>query len=412
MRRRVVITGMGAVTPLGVDLRSSWEALCQGRSGIRRIAKFDPSGFRTQIAGEVRGFDPQRFMDAREVRHTDPFIHFALGASLMAVQDAGLDGRMPSLRSGAVVGTAMGGIATLERNHRLLLQGRGHRISPFFVPSLLPNMATAHVAIRLGLRGPNSSAVTACATGAQAIGEAFRCIQRGEADLMVAGGTEAAITPLVFSGLDAMRAMSTRNQEPERASRPFDRQRDGFVAAEGAGIVVLEELGHALRRGARIYAEVLGYAANNDAHHITAPHPQGDGAARCMAAALRDAGRSPQEVDYINAHGTGTPLNDVSETRAIKRVFGRRAYRIPVSATKSMTGHMWGAAGSVEAIFTALSLYQGVLPPTINLEEPDAECDLDYVPLESRCQEIGLALSNSFGFGGVNVTLVLGRWEG
>lgn len=410
--RRVVITGLGAITPLGGDAQRSWSAVCEGRSGIRRITRFDPTPFRTQIAGEVQEFRPEEFLDRREIRRMDLFVQYAVVAARMAVEDAALSLQEEEpQRVGVIVGTGFGGLITLERNHIALLNQGPQRVSPLFLPMMIANMASAQVSIHLGAKGPNSCVVTACATGAHCIGDAFRVIQRGDAEVMIAGGTEATLTPLMVAGFDAMRAMSTRNDEPERASRPFDRERDGFVPAEGAGVMVLEELEHARRRGARIYAELIGYGLTGDAYHVTAPDPEGDGAARCMAMALRDAGISPAEVDYINAHGTSTPLNDVVETMAIKRVFGEHAYRVPVSSTKSMTGHLLGAAGSVEAIFTVLAIRDGIIPPTINLEEPDPQCDLDYVPQRARRQEVRVAMSNSFGFGGANAVLVFRKLE-
>jgi 3-oxoacyl-[acyl-carrier-protein] synthase II len=411
MKRRVVITGVGAITPLGVGVEKSWQALCQGKSGIGVITRFDASGFRTRIAGEVNDFNPLDFMDSKLVRRGDRFIHFALAAARMAMDDSGLViNASNSERVGVSVGTAMGGIESLEKNHRLLLQGARHQISPFFIPSFLANMAPGQVAIEFGARGANMCSVTACASGTHAIGDAFRVIQRGEADAMIAGGAEAAIRPVIFAGLDVIKVMTTRNEEPEKASRPFDKHRDGFIIGEGAGIVILEELEFALNRGARIYAEVLGYGLNSDAYHITAPDPEGRGAASCMKMALDDAGTSIDKVDYINAHGTSTVLNDLSETRAIKSVFQGRSKKIPVSSNKSMMGHLWGAAGAVEAIFCLLTINRGIIPPTINYETPDPECDLDYVPNVARRAEVKVALSNSFGFGSTNATLVFGRF--
>ena len=412
MKRRVVITGAGAVTPLGVGVEESWRALCQGKSGIGAITRFDASDFRTRIAGEVNGFNPLDFMDRKLARRGDRFIYFALAATRMALEDSGLSiNASNSGRVGVSVGTAMGGIESLEKNHQLLLEGARQQISPFFIPSFLCNMATGQVAIQFGARGANMCSVTACASGTHAIGNAFRVIQRGEADAMIAGGAEAAIRPVIFAGLDVIKVMTTRNEEPEKASRPFDRDRDGFIMSEGAGIVILEELEFALNRGARIYGEVLGYGFNSDAYHITAPDPLGKGAAGCMKMALNDAGISIDSVDYINAHGTSTVLNDLSETRAIKSVFQGQSNRIPVSSNKSMMGHLWGAAGTVEAIFCLLTINQGIIPPTINYETPDPECDLDYVPNVARQAEVKVALSNSFGFGSTNATLIFGRFR-
>lgn len=412
MKRRVVVTGMGMVTPLGVGTEASWRALCQGKSGVEPVTHFDASQFRTRIAGEVKGFDPHDFIDRKLARRGDRFIHFALAAARMALEDSKL--KITSAndeRVGVSVGTAMGGIESIERNHELLIKGKRQQISPFFVPSFLCNMATGQVAIEFGAKGANMCTVTACASGTHAIGDAAIVIQRGEVDAMIAGGTEAAIRPLVFAGLDPLKVMSARNDEPEKASRPFDKERDGFVIGEGAGMVILEELESAQKRGARIYGEVLGYGLNSDAYHITAPDPEGAGAASCMRLALEDAAISPDQVDYINAHGTSTVLNDLSETRAIKSVFGERSHKIPISANKSMMGHMWAGAGVVEAIACLLTITEGIIPPTINYETPDPECDLDYVPNEVRRAEVKIVLSNSFGFGSTNGCLILGKFS-
>jgi 3-oxoacyl-[acyl-carrier-protein] synthase II len=412
MKRRVVITGVGAVTPLGIGVEESWQALCQGKSGVSTITSFDASDFRTRIAGEVKGFNPLGFIDRKLVRRGDRFIHFALAAARMALEDSKLRiDASNSERVGVSVGTAMGGIESIEKNHQLLLEGARQQISPFFVPGFLCNMATGQVAIEFGARGANMCSVTACASGTHAIGDASRVIQHGEVDAMIAGGAEAAIRPLVFAGLEPVKVMSTRNDEPEKASRPFDKERDGFVIGEGAGMVILEELEFALSRGARIYGEVLGYGSNSDAYHITAPDPDGRGAASCMKMALDDASISNSQIDYINAHGTSTVLNDLSETRAIKRVFGAQSKRIPVSSNKSMVGHMWAGAGVVEAIFCLLTINRGIIPPTINYETPDPECDLDYVPNVARKAEVKVALSNSFGFGSTNGCLILGKFS-
>ncbi len=410
MKRRVVITGLGAITPLGIGTDKSWQSLCQGKSGVGMITRFDTTNFRTRIAGEVKEFNPLDFMDRKLGRRSSRFIHFAIAAARMAMEDARLtinsnDGD----RIGVSVGTALGGIESLEKNHRLLLQGARRQISPFFVTSFIANMAPGEIAILFGAKGPNMCSVTACATGTHAIGDAFRVIQGSEAEVMIAGGADAGITPIMLAGLDAERVTSARNDAPEKASRPFDKDRDGFVMSEGAGIVILEELEFALNRGAKIYAEVLGYGFNNDAYHITSPDLEGEGAAKCMKRALNDAGIPIDKVDYINAHGTSTQLNDLSETRAIKRVFQGRSNSIPASANKSMTGHLWGAAGAVEAIFCTLTITQGIIPPTINYETPDPECDLDYVPNVAREAKVRVALSNSFGFGGTNATLILGQ---
>ncbi len=412
MKRRIVVTGMGAVTPLGIGVEKSWQSLCQGKSGVGVITRFDASDFRTRIAGEVKGFNPSDFIDRKLVRRGDRFIHFALAAARMAMEDSGLTiNGSNSERVGVSVGTAMGGIESIEKNHELLIKGARRQISPFFIPSFLCNMATGQVAIEFGARGANMCSVTACASGTHAIGDAFRVIQHGEADAMIAGGAEAAIRPLVFAGLEPVKVMTARNEEPEKASRPFDRERDGFVIGEGAGVVILEELEFALNRGARIYGEVLGYGLNSDAYHITAPDPEGRGAAGCMRMALNDAGISIDMVDYINAHGTSTVLNDLSETRAIKSVFQGRSKQIPISSNKSMMGHMWAGAGVVEAIFSLLTINHSIIPPTINYETPDPECDLDYVPNVARKAEVKIALSNSFGFGSTNATLILGKFS-
>ncbi len=418
--RRVVVTGLGALTPLGNTAEEFWTGLVQGRSGIGPITKFDAGErdangeyrYPTRIAGEVRGFDPLRYVDRKEARRLDPYLHYAIACSVMAVEDAGLDtGKVDGDRFGVLIGSGIGGITTLLEGERVRLEKGPERVSPFVIPMLIINMASGLVSMRFGARGPNSAVVTACATGNHAIGDAFRLIQRGDADVMIAGGAEAIIVPLTIAGFSAMKAMSTRNDEPEKASRPFDAHRDGFVPSEGGGVVVLESLEHALRRDARIYAEVLGYGMTADAYHMTAPDPEGDGASRAMALALRDAGVSPAEVGYINAHGTSTPYNDRFETLAIKKVFGDHARKLAVSSTKSMTGHLLGAAGGVEAIATVLALCRGVLPPTINYETPDPDCDLDYLPNQARKQEVEVALSNAFGFGGTNATLVFRKYR-
>ena len=412
MKRRVVITGMGAVTPLGIGVEKSWQSLCQGKSGIGLVTRFDASDFRTMIAGEVDGFDPLDFIDRKLERRGDRFIHFALAATRMAMEDSGLTiNDSNSDRVGVSVGTAMGGIESIEKNHELLIKGARQQISPFFVPGFLCNMATGQVAVEFGARGANMCSVTACASGTHAIGDAFRVIQQGEVDAMIAGGAEAAIRPLIFAGLDPLKVMSARNDAPEKASRPFDRDRDGFIIGEGGAIVILEELEFAQNRGATIYGEVLGYGHNSDAYHITAPDPEGMGAASCMKMALGDAGISLGQVDYINAHGTSTVLNDLSETRAIKSVFGERSHKIPISSNKSMLGHMWAGAGAVEAIFSLLTINGGIIPPTTNYETPDPECDLDYVPNVAREAEVKVVLSNSFGFGSTNGTIILGKFS-
>ena len=411
-KRRVVVTGMGCVTPLANDLEGSWEGALAGRSGIGPITKFDASTFSSRIAGEVKDFDPAKYIDRKEVKRTDPFVQYAIAAAEMAVRDAALD--LEHLRKdevGVLIGSGIGGLETIERNHKQLLERGWKRISPFFIPMAVINMASSAVSIRFGFKGPCSSVVTACATGANAVGDAFKIVQRGDAPVMLAGGSEAVITPMAVGCFCVMRALSTHNDDPSGASRPFDKNRDGFVIGEGCGILILEELEHALARGARIYAEVIGYGMSSDAYHITMPDPQGEGAFLCMKAAIRDAGIQPQEVDYINAHGTSTPLNDKTETLAIKEVFGQAAYEIPVSSTKSVTGHLLGAAGAVEAIFSIMALFTGKIPPTANYQEPDPDCDLDYVTQGARETNPKVALSNSFGFGGVNATLIFKKME-
>jgi len=404
--RRVVVTGLGTLSPVGNTADEFWSSLLQGRSGVGPITKFDTTGYPTRIAGEVRNFDPLNFVDKKEARRLDPYLQYAVASSVLAVQDAALDtSKVDGTRFGVLIGSGIGGISTLLQSHKDLLEKGPDRVSPFFIPMLIANMASGLVSMRFGARGPNSAVVTACATGNHAIGDSFRIIQRGDADLMIAGGSEAIIVPLTIAGFCSMKAMSTRNDEPTKAMRPFDATRDGFVAGEGAGILVLESLDHAVKRDARIYAEIIGYGMTGDAHHMTAPDPEGDGAARSMAAAVRDAGLDVSAIGYINAHGTSTQYNDKFETLAIKRVFGDHARRLAVSSTKSMTGHLLGAAGGIEAIATVLALHHGVLPPTINHETPDPDCDLDYIPNQARKQDVEVALSNAFGFGGTNATL-------
>ncbi len=409
--RRIAVTGLGLVTPLGTGVEKSWKALCAGESGIGRITKFDPTGYDAQIAGEVKDFDPAQFIEKKEIKKMDTFIHYAVGAAQLAVDDAGLKvAPEEATKVGVSIGSGIGGLGSIEHYHNVLKERGPGRVSPFFIPMTVINLASGQVAIRIGAKGPNSSIVTACATGNHCIGDAFRLIQRGDADVMVAGGAEAAITPLGVSGFAAAKALSFRNDEPTRASRPFDKDRDGFVLGEGAGVVVMEELEHARRRGAKIYGEVIGYGMNSDAYHITAPPESGEGAVRCMELALKDAGIGKDQIGYINAHGTST-MADAIETRAIKNVFGEQAFRIPVSSTKSMTGHLLGAAGGIEAVYCILALFHGILPPTINLENPDPACDLDYVPNKARPAAIKAALSNSFGFGGVNACLIFKRLD-
>jgi len=413
LKRRVVITGMGLVIPNGIGVKTAWRNVCEGKSGIGPITRFDTNGFDTKIAAEVKGFSPELYIDKKEIKKMDLFIQYAVGAAHEAIEDSRLKITGENAdRIGVIVGTGLGGLPTLEKYHQILLEKGPSRISPFFIPMLIANLASGHIAIRFGAKGPNTCVVTACATGAHCIGDAFRCILYGDADAIIAGGTEANLTPLTIGGFNAMKALSTRNDDPQRACRPFERNRDGFVVAEGAGIVILEELEFALKRGARIYGEIVGYGYTGDAYHITAPSPDGDGAIRCMRMAMKDAGLKPEEVEYINAHGTSTLLNDKTETLAIRTVFGEHAKKIPVSATKSMTGHLLGAAGSTEAIFTLLSIYEGILPPTINYEEPDPECDLDYVPNVARRHSVKFGMSNAFGFGGTNATLIFRNFEG
>ncbi|NIS62716.1 MAG: beta-ketoacyl-ACP synthase II [Proteobacteria bacterium] len=413
MKRRVVVTGLGLVLPNGIGVDEAWRNTREGRSGIGPITRFDTNEFDTKIAGEVKGFNPEDYVEKKEIRRMDLFIQYAVAAAKMALEDSGLEvDEAICDRVGVIIGTGLGGLPTIEEYHKVLLERGPNRITPFFIPKLIANMASAHVAMHFNARGPNTCVVTACATGAHSIGDAFRAIQYGDADAIITGGTEANITPLCVGGFNVMKALSTRNGEPEKASRPFDLERDGFVISEGAGVIILEEVGFALDRGARIYAEIIGYGFNGDAYHITAPSPNGEGAAKCMRFALADAGISPDQIDHINAHGTSTQLNDLAETIAVKTVFSEHAYKIPISATKSMTGHLLGAAGSAEAIFSILALRDRIIPPTINLENPDPQCDLDYVPKESREQEINIAMSNSFGFGGTNAVLIFSTWNG
>ena len=411
-KRRVVITGVGAVTPVGNTADEFWAALVAGRSGIGPITRFDTTGYATRIAGELKGFDSLKYIDKKDDRKFDLFLKYAVACAVMAVEDAGLKtDRVDATRFGVLVGSGIGGIETLLDNYETLRTKGPDRVSPFFIPMIIVNMASGVISMRFGANGPNSSVVTACASGNHAIGDATKIIERGDADVMIAGGSEAIIIPLTIAGFCQMKAMSTRNDDPTRASRPFDAERDGFVCGEGGGLVVLESLEHARKRDARVYAEVVGYGMTGDAHHMTAPDPEGDGAARAMAAALRDAAIEPSAVGYINAHGTSTPYNDKFETIAIKRVFGDHAKKLAVSSTKSMTGHLLGAAGGIEAIATAFALHHGVLPPTMNYEKPDPDCDLDYVPNQARKQDVEVALSNAFGFGGTNATLAFRKYR-
>ena len=410
--RRVVVTGLGAVTPVGVGVRSTWDAILAGTSGVGPITRFDAKDFSTTIAAEVKGFDPERFIDRKEIKRMDPFIHYAMAAAHMAMEDAGLviDAALAP-KAGVYMGSGLGGLSTLERYHQAYMEGGPRKISPFFITMLISNLAPGHIAMRYGAKGPNIATTTACAASSHATGEAMHAIRSGVCDVVIAGGAEATITPLGLGGFCSMKALSTRNDDPGAASRPFDKDRDGFIMGEGSAILILEELEHARSRGAKIYAEMLGYGASADAYHVTAPAPGGEGAVRAMTAALADAGLPASAVDYINAHGTSTSYNDLYETMAIKTVFGDRAKSIAVSSTKSMTGHLLGAAGAVEGMFCSLALKEGMIPPTMNYTTPDPECDLDYVPNAPRRQAIRYAMSNSFGFGGTNSVLLFGRFE-
>lgn len=410
MSRRVVITGIGLITPVGIGTSESWEALCEGKVGVDRISKFDPSELKTQIAAEVRGFEPEKYMHKKEANRNDTFILYSLAASRMAMDDAGLEITDElSDRTGCIIASGIGGMSSYYDTVLLLEEKGPSRITPFFIPNIVTNMAAGYTSIYFNAKGPNCCTTTACAASGHAIGFSHMFIQRGDADIMIAGGTEAPLIPLTVAGFNAMKALSTRNDDPKTASRPFDKDRDGFIIAEGAGVVILEEMESAKKRGANIYAEVIGSGMSGDAHHITAPSL--DGPVRCMSAALKDAKINPEDVDYINAHGTSTQLNDANETKAIKEVFGDNSYKIPVSSTKSMTGHMLGAAGGVEAAICALSLKNGVIPPTVNLKNPDPECDLDYVPHNARESKIDVALSNSYGFGGTNISLAFKKFS-
>jgi 3-oxoacyl-[acyl-carrier-protein] synthase II len=412
LSRRVVVTGVGLVSPLGIGTRANWDALCAGCSGIGPITHFDAAQFSARIAGEVKNFDPLRFLDKKDVKKMDVFIQFAIAASQFAMDDAGLSVTEDiATRVGVFIASGIGGFGTIEREHHAFMQGGPRRISPFFIPAAIINLAAGQVSIRFSAKGPNSATCTACSASAHAIGDAFEIIRRDDADVMIAGGSEAAITPMGVGGFAAMRALSTRNDDPQRASRPFDQDRDGFIMGEGAGVIILEELEFARRRGAPIYAELVGYGMSADAFHITAPSEDGDGGMRVMSLALRRAGVRPDQVDYINAHGTSTPYNDKLETLAIKRLFGDHARKLAISSTKSMTGHLLGAAGGLEGGITALAVKHQMIPPTINYETPDPECDLDYVPNHKRAAKIEYALSNSFGFGGTNGALLFKRYD-
>lgn len=412
-KTRVVVTGLGLITPLGIGVEESWRSALQGKSGIGQITHFDASQLPVRIAGEVKGFDPAPYIEAKEIKKMDRFIHFAIAAATMAVEDSGLAITDENAeRVGVIIGAGMGGLPAIEHYHKAFLEKGYKRISPFFIPMLIINLASGNVSIKFGAKGPNSAVVTACASGSHSIGDAFKIIQRGDAEAMIAGGSESVITALGIGGFAVMKALSIRNDEPEKASRPFDAERDGFVMGEGAGVIILESLDNALKRNAKIYAEIVGYGMSSDAYHITTPAPGGEGAVRCMKAALKDAGTEPEKVNYINAHGTSTKYGDELETAAIKTVFGEHAHKLCVSSTKSMTGHLLGAAGGVEAIFSILSIYNNIAPPTINLENPDPECDLDYAANRAKKMNIEYAMSNSFGFGGTNACLLFKRYRG
>ena len=413
MNRRVVITGIGLVSALGLGTRETWVALLAGQSGVTRVTRFDITGYAAQIAAEVKGFDPLNWIDKKDIKKMDLFIQYAIAAAQFAMDDSGLtitNQNGPDV--GAFIGSGIGGFITIEREHEALLKGGPRKVSPFFIPSAIINLASGQVSIRFGAKGPNLATCTACSASAHAVGESYEIIKRGDANAMIAGGSEAAITPMSLGGFAQLRALSTRNDEPSRASRPFDKDRDGFIIGEGAGVVILEELEHAKQRGAPIYAEVVGYGSTSDAYHMTAPSEDGDGARRVMAMAIRKAGNAPDLVDYVNAHGTSTPYNDKLETLAIKNCFGDHARRLAISSTKSMTGHLLGGAGGLEAGISALAVHHQLVPPTINLDNPDPECDLDYVPHTSRQMPITYALSNSFGFGGTNAALLFKKFEG
>ncbi len=412
MERRVVITGLGMVTPLGTGVEKNWEALCAGKSVTGPVTRFDTSDFKSKIAAEVTDFHAEDFIDKQQIRRFDIFIHYGLASARMAMEDSGLKiGPENCNRVGCLTGSGLGGLSMIESFHKTLLEKGPGRVSPFFIPGIIPNMLPGQIAIEYGARGPNSSIETACAASTHAVGESFRLVKDGIADAMITGGAEAVVTPLAFAGFCSMHALSTRNDDPKRASRPFDKDRDGFVIGEGSGILIIEELNHALNRGAKIYAEIAGYGLSGDAYHVSAPHPEGDGAVSCMAMAVNSAGLKPVDVDYINAHGTSTSLNDLSETKAVKKLFGAHAYKLAISSTKSMTGHLLGGTGGVEAIYTALTIKNGIIPPTINYETPDPECDLDYVPNKARKAQVKVAMSNSFGFGGTNASLLIKVYE-
>ncbi len=412
MDRRVVITGVGLITPLGIGVSETWESLCSGKSGIGEITRFDTTNFKTKIAGEVKNFNPEDFLPTKEAKRTEPFIAYAIAAARMAVEDSGL--KIDSSngdRVGVITGCGLGGLGIMERTIISVDKRGPKRVTPFFIPMMIGNMAPGMISIHFGAKGPNSSIATACAAGAHAVGNSFKIIQRGAADAMITGGVEAVVTSTCVAGFNAMKALSTRNDAPEKASRPFDRDRDGFIVGEGSGIIILEALENALERGAHIYAELTGFGMSGDGYHMTSPAPDGDGMIRCMKAAVDDAGILYGEVDYINAHGTSTQLNDLYETRAVKSVFKDKAYSIPISSTKSMTGHLLGGAGGIETVFTALTIHEGVIPPTINHENPAEECDLDYVPNVARKKNVKIAMTNSFGFGGTNASLIIKAYD-
>ncbi|WZL74811.1 beta-ketoacyl-ACP synthase II [Clostridiaceae bacterium 35-E11] len=411
MNKRVVVTGVGAITPIGTGKEKFWEALKAGKSGIGKITKFDATNYPTKIAGEVKDFDPMDYIDKKEARRMDRFTQYGVATTKLAIEDAHLDvEKIDANRFGVVLGSGIGGIETLEKEYEKLMEKGPNRVSPFFIPMMISNIGAGQISMTFGAKGPNTTVVTACASATNAIGDAFKIIQRGDADVMITGGAEASITPLSVAGFCSMKALSTRNDAPEKASRPFDKDRDGFVMGEGSGILILEELEHAINRGAHIYAEIVGYGMSADAYHITAPAPEGEGAARAMKNAIQDANISPENIDYINAHGTSTPFNDKFETMAIKSVFGEHAYKLAVSSTKSMTGHLLGAAGGIEAIACSLAIAEDFIPPTINYTTPDEECDLDYVPNEGRSTKVCYALSNSLGFGGHNASIIFKKY--
>jgi len=412
LKRRVVITGLGAITPIGIGVNDYWEALKKGVNGVDRITRFDTTDFPTQIAAEVKNFDPHDYIDKKEAKRMDRFTHYAIAASKLAIDDSNIDlENIDRNRFGVTIGSGVGGIETLEQEYEKLRQKGPKRVSPFFIPMMISNIGAGHVSMAFGAKGPNLTTVSACASSTNAIGDAFKIIERGDADIMICGGAEASITPLSIAGFCSMKAMSTRNEDPKGASRPFDKERDGFVMGEGSGILILEELNHALKRGAKIYCEIVGYGMSADAYHITAPAPEGEGAARAMKNAIIDAGINPKDINYINAHGTSTPYNDKFETIAIKNVFGKHSYNLAVNSTKSMTGHLLGAAGSIEAIACIMSIRENYIHPTINLTNPDPELDLDFVPNFGKKKEVNYALSNSLGFGGHNASLVFKKYS-